>query len=359
MIRVLHAVGRMHRGGQETLLMNVYRHIDRARVQFDFLVHTEEKCDYDDEIKELGGNIISVRPIRRGILRYLLSIRNVVKRGGYQIVQVHTAHAAGLLVLLAARWGGATSLIAHSHNTCCTSRWLHRLLVPWMARVATVRLACSEAAGRWMYGKADFSVVHNAIDVDAFAFSEEKRQRTRAALGCEGRIVLGQVGRLVKEKNQRMMIETIVELKKIGASVLLMLVGDGEEGETYRQLVRDKQIEGEVLFLGVRNDVPALLSAMDIFVMPSHYEGLSLSAVEAQAAGLPCLISDTVSQECALCERVSFLPIDKGCRPWVNAILFRAVENRSDGREAVRAAGYDMRLEAKRLQHFYEHEAGK
>lgn len=202
MIRVLQVVGKMRRAGQETFLMNVYRNIDAEKVQFDFLVHTREECAYDAEILERGGHIYHIKRVQENPLFYLRDIARVVREHHYDIVQCHTAHAMGCLVLLGAWLGGASVRILHSHSTRAYPIWLHRLIRPFAYRLAGYHLACSQAAGEWMYGaKRKFQIIYSGIDTGQYCYDEECRKHIRRQLGLDEKIVVGHIGRLNRYKN--------------------------------------------------------------------------------------------------------------------------------------------------------------
>lgn len=355
MIRVLHAVGKMHRAGQETITMNLYRALDRSCVQFDFLVHTDEKCDYDDEIAELGGRLFHVQKINCGVIRYVRSIRKIVRDNGYTIVHLHTAHAAGFFVLLAAKLGGARVRIAHSRNNNAELPWLHKLLRPFIRRYSTDRFACSEAAGRWMFGDhCDFTVKRNAIDTNAFRFSEGTRESLRAALGLEGRLTIGHVGRFVEQKNHAFLLQICAAIAKRQPDFRALLIGAGELEPKMKALADELGIAENLLFLGPRGDVPQLMQAMDVFVFPSLYEGFGNVMIEAQAAGLPCVAADTLTRETNVSGNVAYLPLTESAGRWADVILAAKPGKREQGASIVADAGYDVYREATGFMEFYE-----
>lgn len=342
MIRVLHAVGKLHRAGQETLLMNVYQAIDRNQVQFDFLVHTQETCDYDELAERLGARIYRVQKIQRGVLRYIRSISAIVRENGFDVVHLNTAHSAGAFVLLAAKLGGAQVRVAHAHNDRAELPWLHYLLRPMLRRYATRRVACSEQAGRWMFGpRADFCVFKNAIDTERFRFSEATRTRKRVELGLGDCLTLGHVGRFTRQKNHPFLLRLFAEVLRRDAEARLVLVGDGEDMDATRALAQSLGVAERVLFLGSRPDVNELMQAMDVFVFPSLYEGFGNVVIEAQATGLPCVVADTLSRETDATERVCYLPLDRGLEPWVDAVLSAHAEHREQAASQVADAGFD------------------
>ncbi|MDI9497749.1 MAG: glycosyltransferase family 1 protein [Bacillota bacterium] len=354
MIRVLHIVPIMNRAGQETFIMNVYRSLDRSRVQFDFLALSDEEGDYDEEIRSLGGRVFHARGKHLGIRESRRQIAAVVEQGGFRIVHRHYQNATMLHELLAARAGGADCLIAHSHNTASERTWLHRLLRPLLYRVADWHLACSEAAGQWMFGNRPFDVVANGIDPLLFQYNPELRRLKRQELAVDDSLVVGHIGRMNEVKNQSWLLRVLQELLERRPDAVLLLIGGGEDETKLREQTAALGLQNAVRFLGVRADIAGLLQAMDVFALPSLYEGLPVTLVEAQAAGLPCVVSDRVTREVALVPEVSFLSLDESPRSWASLLISEAARGRRDTREEIRAAGFDIHDVADRLVAVYE-----
>lgn len=353
--RVLQVVTHMNRGGLETMLMNYYRQIDRSRVQFDFLTHREGEKDYDAEIRALGGRIYHVPPVNPFSAGYLHSLDEFfAAHPEYRVVHSHL-DCMSAYVLRAARKHGVPVRIGHSHNT----NQPHDLKYPiklWSKRKiageATQLFACGKEAGEWMFGSAAFRVLPNAIDATAYRFNAAVRQEVRQELGLEDSFVLGHVGRFNEQKNHPFLIDLFAEAAKNEPRARLLLVGDGEGRAAIEEKVRQLGLADKVLFLGVRGDVNRLLQAMDAFVFPSLYEGLPVSLVEAQAAGLPCVISDKVSPESLLTDLVQQLPLGSA-ETWGEQVLCAARRERRDTYDAICAAGFDVAKNAKWLEEFY------
>lgn len=361
MIRVLQVVGKMRRAGQETFLMNVYRNIDAEKVQFDFLVHTREECAYDAEILERGGHIYHIKRVQENPLFYLRDIARVVREHHYDIVQCHTAHAMGCLVLLGAWLGGASVRILHSHSTRAYPIWLHRLIRPFAYRLAGYHLACSQAAGEWMYGaKRKFQIIYSGIDTGQYCYDEECRKHIRRQLGLDEKIVVGHIGRLNRYKNYDFLLQVFAEVHRQNSETVLLLVGQGEEEEHIRQWIHDFKLEKAVLLLGEREDIPALLLGMDILVAPSVFEGFGMTVLEGQASGLPCVVSAQVCRENKVTDLITYLPItpvEQQCREWAEMILQIAEETKRKPRfsraEEIQKAGMDAETAAGQLEAIY------
>ncbi len=355
MIRVLLVVGKLHRAGQETTIMNIYRAIDREQIQFDFLVHTRKRCEYDPEVEALGGRIFHVEKMQTGPLRYIRAIRDLVREQGFDAVHLHTAHAAGGVVLLAAKLGGARVRIAHSDNNMAELPWLHYLLRPMLRRYATHRFACSRQAGQWMFGpRAEFRVLKNTIDTTRFAFSQETRARKREELDLGDCLTLGHVGRFVKQKNHPFLLEVFAAVRKRAPNARLVLIGDGEDIEAVRARSKQLGVSEGMVFLGSRPDVNELMQAMDVFVFPSLFEGFGNVVIEAQATGLPCVVADTLSRETDATGLVQYLPLTDSADHWAGVILAARAGARERAADQVANAGFDVAHEALEYAQIYQ-----
>lgn len=353
-IRILHIVTYMGRGGLETMLMNYYRAIDRTKVQFDFLTHRDFRADYDDEIEALGGKIYRLPNLNPFSRSYLGALdRFFREHPEYRIVHSHL-DCMSAIPLKAAKKHGVPVRIGHAHNSNQPrdAKYLLKLFYKRLiARNATQLFACSDEAGRWMFGDADFRVLNNAIDAGRYAFDPAVRGEVRRELGLPAdALVVGHVGRFDPQKNHRFLVEIF---EKMPEDARLLLVGDGVLRPDVEQQAEALGIRDRILFTGVRTDVDRLLQAMDVFLMPSLFEGLPVSIVEAQAAGLPCLISDKVPIECKKTELVTQIPLEASPDEWAEAVLSAAEAPRGDTLAQIREAGFDIRANAEWLQNYY------
>lgn len=362
-LRVLHICGALA-GGVGTVLMNYYRHIDRSKVQFDFLTHGEPDAATRAEVEELGGTLTVITPKSMSLWRNLRETRRYINpRTPHQVVHVHTASPTSFIYLLAARLAGKSVRVVHSHATDLEApsgslqHRLHRALRPVLRWTATDLLACSRAAGDWLYGasaRRSVRILPNAIEVDEFRFSPVLRKEIRHRLAIDDRMVIGNVGRFSEQKNHSFLTRIFVEIVRLEPSAVLLLVGDGPLLDEVRAQVAASGMENSVLFLGLRSDVPALMNSMDLFILPSLFEGLPLVLVEAQAAGLPCLASSTVTDEVKLTGLLQFLDLERSPAEWAE----RALELTSDSLRTadtsqISAVGYDIKIAAQRLGEFY------
>ncbi len=357
MIRVLHVVTYMGRGGLETMLMNYYRHIDRTRVQFDFLVHREFESEYDREILSMGGKIHHVSRLVPWSRSYREELKAFFRaHPEYRIVHVHQDCLSSVALQCAAECGIPVR-IAHSHSAGAVKNLKYPIKRFYMKKIpdyATALLACGKQAGQWMFGGAAFQVVPNAIDLNAYAFDPGLSVRKREALGLTDNLVIGHVGNFTPAKNHGFLLEVFRELSLRREDAVLLLAGDGEGKTAAMEKAKALGICDRVKFLGSRRDVPELMQAMDIFVFPSLYEGLPVTLIEAQAASLPCLISDRVSKESVITEAlVTRKSLDDGAKEWVEQVLQMLDKPRMDRCEEIRNAGYDIEAAAARLQGAY------
>lgn len=354
-IRILHVVTYMGRGGLETMLMNYYRHIDRSKVQFDFLVHRDFEADYDKEIKELGGYIYHVPAVNPFSSLYHKSENEFFQKHPYSIVHSHLDCMSGY-PLKHAKNAGVPVRIAHAHSKNQDKDLKYPIKIiskAFIARYATNLFACGQDAGKWMFNGNQFSVLRNAIDVQKYVYSPEIRQEIRQEFNIANQIVLGHVGRFNPPKNHNFLIDIFYEYQKENPNSILMLVGDGSGKQEIEKKAENLGIREKIIFTGVRSDVNRLLQAMDVFVFPSLYEGLPVTMIEAQSAGLSCVISDQVPRECIVTDLVKQQASSDSVWEWIKTIDELKNVKREDQSKAIKAAGYDIKENAEKLQEFY------
>lgn len=359
-IRILHVVTYMGRGGLETMIMNYYRHIDRTKLQFDFLVHRYFEADYDAEILAMGGRIYRLPPLNPIGKDYLSRLDAFfAEHKEYRIVHCHLDCMAGI-PLKAAKKHGVPVRIAHAHSSSQTkdAKYLLKLFLKRnIPKNATRLFACSRAAGEWMFGGTDFMVLNNAINASAYAYDPQVQNEVRRELEIEeNTLVIGHVGRFAPPKNHEFLLRIVAA---VPGNVKLLLVGDGELRKAAEEQANTLGIRDSVIFAGVRGDVNRLLQAMDVFLFPSIYEGLPVSVIEAQAAGLPCMISDKVPIECKKTDLVTQIPLDAGEEVWAQAVLEAAKLPRGNTLDQIRVSGFDVEENAAWLMEFYLTQYGK
>ncbi len=363
MVRVLEVFGRLDRGGAETLVMELYRHMDRSLIQMDFVKHTTDRGLYEDEIESLGGRIYSVPRYAIWNKRsYKSAWNNLFKQHPeWKIVHGHMPTTAGIYLREAKRYGIKT--IAHAHQDTYGPGLLAKIkeISSRSIRGSADRyLACSEAAGRFYFGddllnSKRYQFFPNGIDINKFLFDELKRKAVREKLGIPSDVVLvGTVGRLTFQKNPFGILDIcscLFASEERREKYKFIWTGTGELEDKIKTEVRKRGLSENVMFTGVRSDVEAVLSAMDVFVFPSIWEGLGIAAVEAQANGLPVLASDVITREVSVTGRVEFLPLSDYCQ-WAKRIV-RVDKTRQDDRDKIREAGFDISDCTKRLSDLY------
>lgn len=356
-LRILHIVTYMGRGGLETMLMNYYRHIDKDKVQFDFLVHRDFKADYDDEILSLGGRIYHVSRLVPWSKGYREELKRFFREHPeYKIVHVHQ-DCLSSVALQCAKECGVPVRIAHSHNCAQDKNIKYLIKLHYMKSIpkyATNLFACGEKAGDWMFRGEQYQLMNNAIDIKNYEYNCETSQRVRKSLGINDEFVIGHVGRFHPQKNHSYLIEIFNALITKKPNVKLLLIGEGEGKADIVKKVKELGIENKVIFTGMRSDVNELLQAMDVFLFPSLYEGLPVTMIEAQAAGLPCIISDKISKECIVTNGlVSVGKLDESPENWTELILKQKDMIRENHNEEIIEAGYDIVSAAQNIQNFY------
>lgn len=329
--------------GITSVIMNYYRKMDKDKMITDFLVTNEISNDYFDEITSTGSKVYKLN--RKGnIIAYFINLYKLMRSNNYDIVHIHGNSATVSIETVAAYLAKVPVRIVHSHNTTCSHKRAHKILYPIMKRTYTHGVACGEAAGRWLFKDQKFDIIKNGIDLNVFTYDENLSNKFKERINYRGRIVIGHVGNFVEQKNHNFLIDIFNELLKKDKNYELLLIGDGPLIQDIKNKVSSLGIEENVCFLGKTNEVSNYLQAVDIFLLPSHYEGLPVVSIEAQALGLPCLISDKVSEEVSITENVKFLPIDN-IEHWINAILMQKSvidNNRINSHNSIRAAGYDI-----------------
>ncbi len=360
-IRVLHILGIVAGGGVESVIMNYYEYIDRNKVQFDFIVHNDNKIDITKRVEAMGGKVFKVTPYYKNPIAFTYGIYKVIKKHHYRIIHSNM-NTLSAFPLFAAWVAGAPVRILHNHSTSSpgeTKRnFMKYILRPLAKLFANHYLACSRLAGEWMYGKkmmdsGKVTVINNAIDLKKYAFNSAKRKALREKLGLTNEFVIGHVGRFMYQKNHDFLIDIFKEVSQNCSSAILLLIGDGPLRQVIEKKVEMLGLKNQVKFLGLRNDVQDLYNVMDIFILPSHYEGLPVVGVEAQANGLPCLFSTKVTKEAHLTHLAQFWDLEKGASKWAKEIISIKCERNKKAGEELRQAGFEIDKEAEKLVKFY------
>lgn len=360
-VRVAQIIGKWVGGGVESVVMNYYRNIDRNKIQFDFICDSDSTNIPYKEIESLGGKVILCPPYQK-IFKYIKELKKIFKENEYKVVHSNI-NALSVFPLYAAKKAGVPIRIAHSHSTSNKKEWkknlLKNILRPLSKKYSTHYFACTEHAGRWLFGDKTFdrglvTVINNGIDVESYAFNKKVREEKRNELNIKDTdLVIGHIGRFMKQKNHEFVIDIFNELYKENKNYKLMLIGQGPLQDEIKQKVKDLGIEDAVMFLGQKTDVNKYYQAMDLFLFPSLYEGLGMVFVESQSAALPSIASTEVPKIAKVSDRAYFIGLDQPVKVWTDKIEKVINQDRIVDTKRIKDAGYDIVTEAKKLEEKY------
>ena len=356
-------------GGISSLVLAIQDQLLKKDIIFDYLVFRDiYETFVDDRIAEQGGRKLLAESesisnsFARGFAKFYRTYK-VMKEAGSPVFHINVSTPYDVVSGIAAKMAGVKTVIVHSHNSKPDDRKLRNMLGPFckaiMPFVADVYLACSEEAANFMFPssvlkKKKYHIVKNGIDLKRFSYDPALRQEFRLRFRCGDRLILGNIGRLHPQKNHRYLLDIMKEVLKTRPDALLYLIGVGELDEELKQYADELGIRDAVVFYGASDEIPGMLHMMDLFVMPSLYEGLPLTGVEAQAAGLPCFFSDTITKELKLTENAMYLSIQEPAAVWAERILsFDLSAKRHDFDREIRSQGFDIRTTAARLNRLY------
>lgn len=368
--RILHVVSAMHRGGAETMIMNLYRNIDRKKVQFDFIVHSDKKGDYDDEIMSLGGRIIKCKSLGSlGPIKYIKELSEIIKQNGpFQAIHSHTDFQGGF-VALAAKKANISKRICHSHNT----RWVanpnikHKLQLTlfkeMIDKYATDYCACGVDSASFLFKKSKIdsnkiTYLNNAIEVEKFNASIDYDYLRKELNIKNDEMIIGHIGRFYEQKNHRYIVKIGRYLKNNNYKFKILLVGQGPLQQEIREMVNEYNLDENIKFLGVREDIPNLMKLFDVFLFPSFFEGLPVVLVEAQAAGLPCLISDSITKEVDMgVNLLNYLSIKDDIEKWIEEIKLikdKQIPSYEERVLKIQKKGYEVKSNVDKILRLYD-----
>ncbi len=360
-IRVLHIVGAMYPGGLENFIMNLYEKMDRNKIQFDFVVHMRKQNDYVETIKEMGGRVYELPRLTKKPIANLFNLYRIVKNNHYRIVIRHTSNALVAPQLMAARIAGAYT-ICHSHNETDPQKTLHKMGKLLMGIASKENFACSQRAAKWMFGNKTCRVIHNAIHIKRFTYQFEAADKIRREFHLKEGHVYGNVANFIASKNHYYLLAIYKELSKLDPDARFFCLGDGSLRAEIEAERKRLGLEDKVILTGIRKDAQDFLSCFDVLIFPSKFEGLPLTLIEAQAAGLPCLISDTITSDVIVTSGlVETASIEAKPRVWAQK-AFQMVsalhteperEKRKCQYTSIAKAGYDMDTLAKWYEAFF------
>lgn len=352
--------GTLRRAGTEAYMMNVFRHVDPKRIHIDFLVFGREEAAYDQEVITHGSKIYRIpytpQDLKIKGISYS-SIKNLIAHEKYDIVHSHMNALNGIMLNIMKKIGIPVR-ISHSHGskhftTNLIASKAQDIVMKRIPRVATNLMSCSKAAGDFLYGDNTYVIMNNGIDVEAYGYNEAKRTEVRNALNLEGKFVIGHVGRFNFQKNHMYLIDVFYEYRKLDTSAHLVLVGEGELEEKIVSKVQELGLTPYVTFAGVLNSTHEILQAFDCFVMPSLFEGLPYVLVEAQCAGLLCVVSDTIDLQTQLIDDFHFMQLEDP-KAWAHTIYQNREYKRISGKQVCIAKGFDVVSNVNWLMNYYE-----
>lgn len=334
-----------YKGGKETFLINVYQKLLESNdYAFTFIAY-DETIAYEDYLAGTGADVVHLPPRNEGLLRHLAAMVRLFKKKHFDVVWSHKTTLSACELLFFSKLFGVKKRIVHSHSSAnmggrftLVMHTLNKKLIRW---IATDFLACSESAAKWFYSKNGYTIIKNGIDVRKFAYNPETRSRIREQLGLASNFVIGHVGRFGVEKNHKKLISVFHEIVRQNPDSRLILCGDGEERRNIENQISEYGLDDKVLLLGTIDNVHEVLQAFDVLVMPSIFEGLPFALLEAQAAGLPCVVSDTVSKESDITDLLRFLPLTAPDETWSKEIINCRTRGLDNWEELI-AQGYDI-----------------
>lgn len=360
MVRVLHYIGSLEFGGSQAFVMEIYRKIDREKLQFDFVTFPNERGEFYDEIIRKGGKVYECPQYNGKNHRLFVKWWRAFfeEHPEYRILHGHIRSVASIYIPIAKKKGVIT--IVHSHSTSNGNGIIGKIkdLLQFLVRKeADYLFACSDAAGMWMFGKnvkkqKNYKMIPNAIDSERFAYNSEKRKQLRLKLGLDGKFVIGTVGRLTLPKNHSFLIDVFYEIHKERKNAILLLVGDGELKPQLQNQVRKYNLQDFVVFAGSKSNTQDYYQVMDVFAFPSLWEGLGIVAIEAQCSGLPCVVSERIPQEADMKVGLFSVTSLESKEAWKKNLLQDQKERKSQI-DAIKKSGYDVVENAIKLQEFY------
>lgn len=343
-------------GGLASVMLNYYRSMNRKNFQIDFASTNEIDEELKTEFHFCNTKYYNLGK-RKNILRYIYNLMNVVRKEKYDIVHVNGNSSTMVLELLASKAGGVKRIIAHGHAARSSYPIIHKLLHPVFCCLYTDAIAVSKKTGDWLF-KDEYHILNNAIDTEKYSFNQELRKKIREEYNIQDKFVIGNVGKLNQDKNHIFLIQLFCEIKKEKDNAMLLLVGGGALEDELRRKVEDFGISDSVIFTGMLNDTSGVLQAMDVFVFPSKFEGFGMALVEAQAAGLMCVSSDSVPLETKVSKSVYYLSLNENKTNWIEKIINSNSLNRTkiseENCKSIAMAGYDIHCEAEKLRKIYE-----
>ena len=332
-------------------ILNYISNMDKEGIQIDFLAINHVESDLKEQIESLGSKIHTLTSRNSNPLVYVLGLAKIVRKNKYQVVHIHCNSRTATFDLLGAYLGGAKLRCPHSHNTQCENPKVHKLLKPIFNLLYTDAFACGKDAGKWLYENRPFTVLKNGTNLNKYQYNEESRNLYREKYKLGITIAIGHVAHFTRQKNHSFLIEVFKKLIDINSNYKLFLIGEGKYKKEIEEKVANYNLEKNIVFTGTIQDIPEMLSAMDLMVLPSLHEGLPNVVIEWQVSGIHSFLADTITKDCKLTSLVDFFPLDVDV--WVNAILNYTPKSRENYYNQIAKAGFDISVNAESLKQYY------
>lgn len=340
--------------GITSVIQNYLIHMDLTDLTIDVLT-SEDTPEALLRSFSKFSKVLVVPNRKRKAMEYMRHLDNLMKKK-YDIIHVHGNSGTMMIETLLARRNNIKKIIVHCHANRCDHMILNVVMREIMKLTATDFLACSKGAGNWLYGNSSYTVINNAIDVDKFQYTESTRKKERQELGLQYEVLIGHIGHFTPQKNHFFLVDIFKAYHKINSNSKLLLIGDGKDYDSVKNKVKRDGLEGSVIFTGRRNDCDRLYQIMDLFLLPSKFEPFGIVTLEAQAAGLPCLVSDVVPIETKCSDRIFYQSLEDTPQTWaemINKIVLRNYDRNTKVSEKIKENGYDIFEESKKVRNLY------
>lgn len=362
-VKVLHIIGALSIGGAENVAMNFCRYLDKNKFTCDYLIYSDDIGEYEDEAKMNGANIFRITSPTKSYRHFVYDLVKILKNEQYDVVHAHNLLNNGIVLLLA-KICGIKKLVCHSHSTNSGGSnnfiyLIYERLMKFLIKIfATDFIACGVDAGNYLYGQKLFNkkgkVVLNGIDMKKYTYSEETETIVRKELEIDNdTIVLGHVGRFSPVKNHDFLIDLFYEFWKENKNSKLLLVGDGELREEIQKKIENLGIESSVIITGVRMDVEKIMQVIDVFIFPSFYEGFPLALIEAQAIGIPCLVSDNITKQAQITNLINYLDLNSSFQEWIRCIKTTKIKSKKKETINLISSEFDINSTIKEMEKIY------
>lgn len=355
-VLIINTIG-LNYNGITSVIFNYSSYMNLSNIKLDFVSFNDMSLEIKNNFEKIGT--VHILPHRKkNFIGYIKELQ-LLLRQNYDVIHIHGNSGTMAAEVLCAKMNKVSKILIHSHNSTCSHKILHKFLKTPMMRLATDYIACSDKAGKWLFGNTKYTVLNNAINIDAFLYNKKIRSQVRNEIGLNDEFLIGHIGHFTEQKNHTFLIDIFYEYQKLDPIAKLLLVSDGPKSNEIKQKVKALGLSDYVIFVGRRNDPQRLYQAMDFFVLPSLWEGLPVVALEAQASGLPVLLSDSITPEAKCTSCIFYLPLRSGAKVWAEKIY--SLKNRNykrpiDIKQEIRSHGFDINYEAQILESIYLNE---